>query len=154
MAVLTQTDLENALSPATVKALFDDANDNTVSPAAVAAVIQRAESTVYTYLATKYPTLTFPASAPIPESLKLAVLEFAIVFSRDRKPEYWAQSQNREREQRYKAATEMMDTFGKANRVLYDGGAQPANVGGTVSSGVTDDTEPPTKFFTDGTGDF
>jgi hypothetical protein len=154
VAVLSQTDLENALSVSTVRALFDDANDNTVNTAAVAAVIQRAEATVYTYIATEYPDLTLPVTSTIPESLKLPVLEFAIIFCRDRKPEYWAASQNREREQRWKAAVEMMDAYAKAKRVLYDSGQTPANVGGQISSGITDDTNPPTKFFTDGTGDF
>jgi hypothetical protein len=156
LAVINQTDLENALSVSTVRAIFDDANNNTVSTAAVAAVIARAESQVYSYLATTYPDLPIPYTAsPAPEVLRSAVLEFAIVYSRDRKPEYWPEN-SRERSERLKAAFDMCDRFAKARQVLYGGGASttPANIGGEIRSGVTDDTGPPDKFFADGTGDF
>jgi hypothetical protein len=155
LATLTQTDLENALSPSTVRAIFDDTGTNTVNTTAVAAVITRAESQVYSYLKTTYPDLPIPyAASPAPEVLKSAVLEFAIVYTRDRKPEYWPDN-SRERSERLKAAFDMADRFAKARQVIYDvGGVQPANVGGVVRSGITDDTEPPVKFFGDGTGDY
>lgn len=156
MAVINQTDLENALSISTVRSIFDDANNNTVSTAAVAAVITRAESQVFSYLATTYPDLQIPYTAsPAPEVMRSAVLEFAIVYARDRKPEYWRDN-SRERSERLKAAFDMCDRFAKSRQVLYGGGVSttPANVGGVVSSGISGDEGPPPKFFGDGTGDY
>jgi hypothetical protein len=156
VAVIGQSDLEDALSVSTVRSIFDDANNNTVSATAVAAVIRRAESQVYSYLATNYPDLQIPYTAsPAPEVLKSAVLEFAIVYARDRKPEYWANN-SRERKERLDGAFEMADRFAKARQVLYGGGVSttPSNVGGTVLSDDGTEADSTPKFFVDGTGDF
>jgi hypothetical protein len=151
LAVINQADLENAMSTATVETIFEDSANGIVNTAALAAVIQRAESTFYSYIARNYPDLTMPVSGTPPESLKWSVLEFAIVFARDRKPEYWSESQGRERHDRIKAAHEMADRFAKAEQMLYDSAAAPpANVGGSVRSGDPLDIEPRPKFFGDG----
>jgi hypothetical protein len=93
-------------------------------------------------------------SDPAPESLRSAVLEFAIVYCRDRKPEYWSKAQEREREQRIKGAFELAERYAKAEQILYDSGQTPSNVGGFVGSGNPDFPEPALKVFGDGTGDF
>lgn len=135
--------------------IYDSANDGQFDATAFAAVVTRAETEIYSYLARNYPNLTFPITAdPPPAAIKNAVLEFTIVFSRDRKPEYWSSSQNRERKDRMEAAYEMAERYAKAQQIVYDAGAAPANVGGVVRSGDPDDTPPKPKFFSDGTGDF
>jgi len=155
VAVIALVDLQNAMSPATVMAIFDDANDGIIVSSAVEAVITRAEAQVYSFISRNYPDLTIPVTAsPAPEALRSAVLEFAIVYCRDRKPEYWSKSQEREREQRIKGAFELAERYAKAEQILYDSGQTPANVGGFVGSGDPLLPEPKLKFFADDMGDF
>jgi hypothetical protein len=58
VAVIALADLQNAMSPATVLAIFDDANDGLISQSAVDAVITRAESQIYSFIRRNYPGLT------------------------------------------------------------------------------------------------
>jgi len=135
MAYWDQTDLENALSPATVLAIYDDTASGVVSTDALTAVIKRSDAEVNSYMAINYPKLVLPlADAPTPDTLKFASLEFGIVYSRDRKPEYWKNAQDKERENRLAEARKKMDRFAVAQQVLFDVPAQPrpSNVGGIV----------------------
>lgn len=154
MAYNDQTDLENAMSPATVMAIFDDAADGVVNAVALEAVLTRADAQINSFIARNYPDLTLPLTSP-PETLKSAALEFAIVYARDRKPEYWSKSQEGERQARIKGAFEMAERYAKAEQKLFDSTEpKPANVGGYVSSGNPTDQTPKPKLFADGTGDF
>lgn len=137
------------MSPATVVAIFDDAGAATgdVNEAAVRAVLVRAETQVYSYIARNYPALTLPTTDdPAPESLRAIALEFAIVYSRDRKPEYWAKAQEGERQARIKGAFEMAERYASARQIAFDTvQKKPSNVGGIVYSAgprtISDDAD-------------
>jgi hypothetical protein len=155
MAVIALIDLQNAMSASTVLSIFEDGANGTINTASVAHVIKRAETEVYSFIKRNYPDVTVPVTAdPPPAGIYNAVLEFAIVFSRDRKPEYWTSAQRGERNDRIKAAYEMAERYAKAEQIIYDAGSAPKNVGGLVASGDPDDPEPKSKVFTDGTGIF
>ena len=119
MGYWQQVDLENALSPATVIAIFDDANNNTVSGAALSALIARCDNEVNSFIATNYPRITLPAD-PVPEPLKFASLELGIVYSRDRKPEYWKNAQDHERQNRLKEALDKLKRYATSEQFIYD----------------------------------
>ena len=84
---LTQGDLENALSVATVAAIFDDANTGTLSAAGIESVISRAESQVMSYLHEYGPP---PFSGQVMADLgadpllKDAATMFAIIYAYER----------------------------------------------------------------------
>lgn len=143
------------MSVATVVAIFDDtgAADGTINEAALIAVANRSDQEVNSYFATNYTQLTFPVD-PVPDTIKFASLEFGIVFSRDRKPEYWAKAQERERELRMKEARAKMDRYAAGKQFLYDSPEKrPKNVGGiTYDNGprtITDSAD-----GTNNNGDF
>jgi uncharacterized protein DUF1320 len=135
VAYWNRTDLENALGPATVAAIYDDAvaADGSINDGALTSVQQRSDATVNSYIAVNYPKATLPVD-PVPDTLKFASLEYGIVYSRDRKPEYWKTTQEHERQERLKAANAQMDQYIAAQRFLYDMAVEPkpANVGGLV----------------------
>jgi len=132
VAYWSQQDLEDQLSPATVLAIFDDNNNGTVSGTGLAAVQQRSDQEVDSYLATNYPKLTFPVT-PVPVQLKWASLEFGIVFARDRKSEYWAKAEDNERQARLKEARAKMDRFAQGQQyLLATNEPKPSTVGGIV----------------------
>lgn len=82
---ISQTDLENALSPETMLALFDDTNTRVVSTTAVAAVIARAEAMVRSFLIGFY---GMPLAQSVDELVKHAALEYAVAYSYERNPDY------------------------------------------------------------------
>jgi Protein of unknown function (DUF1320) len=134
MGYWDQTDLENALSPATVIAIFDDTDTGVVNEVALAAIVARSDTEVNTYIATNYPDLVLPlAASPTPNSLKFCSLEFGIVFARDRKPEYWSKAQEGERDKRLASVRAKMVRILEAEQQLYDTASpKPYTTGGIV----------------------
>jgi hypothetical protein len=133
-----QSDLEDAMSIATVRTLFEDEANGEVNSGSVTAVLRRANAQINSFIARNYPSLVLPdgaEGATVPETLKAAELEFAIVYSYDRKIEYWSGRQENERRERIKAAFEMAERYARAEQVAFDSpAAKPSNVGGIVYS--------------------
>jgi hypothetical protein len=149
LAYWNQTDLENALGPATVLAIYDDTDTGVVNEVALAGVIARSDTEVDTYIAKTYPTLTLPLTAdPTPNSFKFCSLEFGIIFSRDRKPEYWSKAQAGERDKRLTDIRAKMLRILQADQQLYDASSPTP----FTTSTVTLDTTPRTIIHSsDGT---
>lgn len=149
---ISQTDLENALSVSTVLAIFDDGT-GTVNSTAVAAVIDRAEAEVDSYLIVIY-DLPLPNQAD--RLLKHCALQFAICFAMEKHPEYVRTFGEQQRTgPLYERAHALMTRIAKALQRLPDQTVAASNVGGDTTS-VADDLEyptPPKTFFT-GMGDF
>lgn len=88
MAYITKADLEAALSPATVLALFNDEDQGTVYMPALLTLLQRASNEVDSYLARSFKGPFPVAQSPVPAIIKNCTIEFAIAFSFERHPEY------------------------------------------------------------------
>jgi hypothetical protein len=155
-AFIVQKDLENALSPAVVLALFDDQSVGTASATAIAEVIDSAEAEVRSYLVNPFGT-PLPAAAFTDPLLRLACIDFAIVFAYERHPEYVrSQGETGKLESRWKRAKERMERIQAAMQrpATLDPSTKPSNVGGQVRSGDPKSPTPPAKSFANGTGDF
>lgn len=97
---ISQADLESALSPATVLAIYNDLQNRQVSQVALNAVIDRAEGMVDSYLVNEnvlpLPTPVLQPGAvappagqsPVDRVLKNAALQFAVAYSYQRHSEY------------------------------------------------------------------
>lgn len=131
---LAQADLENAISTATVLALYDDGN-GVVNAAAVNANLERAENEVLSWMVPEYgqsvrsdPTLATDAF------LKYAALEYAVAHAFDRHPEY-VRANGRERGERFERADARMQRVLQSRQQPPTLATRPANVGGVVTDG-------------------
>lgn len=135
MPYITQYDLENALSPDTVLALFNDQNIGAPYMPALLAVLVRASTEVDSYLARVYKGPFPVAQTPIPEAVKNCALEFAIAFSFERHPEYvHTYGEAYRSTTRYKRACEMAERLATGLQEIPDWNLQPKgqNVGGII----------------------
>ncbi len=132
-----QPDLEAALSPGTVLALYDDDNKGIVNATTIQAVLARASRMVDSYLARVY-VGPFPVTqTPVPEVIKYAAVEFAVAFSFERHPEYvHTYGEQYRAGTRFKRATDMMDRLCQGQQEIPDWNLQPKpkNVGGLITS--------------------
>lgn len=132
----TQEDLESALSPATVLALYDDEGSGVVNETALRNTLARASRRVDSYLARVY-VGPFPVTqTPVPAEIMDAALEFSIAFSFERHPEYVHTFGEAYRAgSRYKRACEMMDRICQGQQEIPDWVLQPKprNVGGIIT---------------------
>lgn len=107
--LLQQSNLESALSPLVVVALFDDTSTGVPSATAMAEVIAQAEAEVFSYLVGHYPTNPPPASLLTDPLIQRAAVDFAIVFAYERHPEYTrSQGETSRVETRFKRACDRM----------------------------------------------
>lgn len=137
MAYITKTDLENALSPETVTALYNDQEQGVVYEPALLGVLTRASSMVDSYLARVYKG-PFPVTQlPVPEAVKNCCIEFAIAFSFERHPEFVHTFGEAYRSTtRFKRATEMAENLATGLQEIPDWTLSPrgGNVGGIIIS--------------------
>lgn len=137
MAAVTQADLENALSPQTVLALFDDNNDGTADPAPIAAVCARATARADSWLAGVYDG-PFPLTGTLPAMYTELALEYAVAFSFERHPEYVRSFGEVPRAERWKRADEMGMRLQAAVLRMPDHSQKvPANVGTPAYDGAS-----------------
>ena len=145
---ITKTDLENALSPATVFELFGDANNGTLNETAIEAVIEDAEAEVESFL---IGFVKLPLSATYDALIKRACKDFAMSFSFERHPEYVKCFGEEKRAERWKRAVDRMVRIRTAAQRLPDNEAEagpPANVGGKVGAiGQCTRPDPPRRVF-------
>lgn len=132
----SQGDLEHLLSPATVRALYDDGN-GTVNQEALKGVLNRASRQVDSYLARVYKG-PFPCTqVPVPELIKAVTLEFAIAYSFERHPEYvHTYGEAFRAKSKMESAREMAERCCNGLQEITDwaGQAQAGNIGGIVIS--------------------
>jgi hypothetical protein len=130
---LTQTDLENATTVATVLGCFDDANTGTVSSTALDAVIDRAEQEVMSWLVAELgpPPITGAKLTQLQADtfLKYAAVEYAVYYMYDRAPETVRQSSG-DQDKRYQGAVKRMERILDARQRPPTVATPPANVGG------------------------
>lgn len=135
MPYITQADLEGALSPATVLALFNDGDLGVVSTTSLLSVLVRASTEVDSYLARVYKG-PFPVTqVPVPAIIKNCTIEFAIAFSFERHPEYVQTYGEQYRgTTRYKRACEMAERLATGLQETPDWVLSPKgqNVGGII----------------------
>ena len=107
--LITQQDLADAITAPVIVAIFDDDSDGVPNATAIAAVIAQAEAEVFSYLVGHYPTNPPPSSLITDPLLKRCALDFAIVFSYERHPEYTrTQGETSRVESRFKRACDRM----------------------------------------------
>jgi hypothetical protein len=135
---LTQGDLENALSVATVAAIFDDANTGSLSAAGIASVISRAESQVLSYLHEYGPppfsdqVLSDLGADPL---LKDAATQYAIIYAYERDIAY-TRANGKTSEERIKRAGDLMERILQARQRPPTVPDKPSNVGGVSIDGA------------------
>lgn len=154
MAYIDQTDLEAALSPATVLALFNDQNEGVVYTPALLAVLTRASTEVDSYLARDFKG-PFPVpQTPVPAVIKNCTVEFAIAFSFERHPEYvHTYGEQFRGTTRYKRACEMAERLATGLQETPDWVLQPrgGDVGGIIfSAGPRTITDSPDGTYNGG----
>lgn len=127
---ISQTDLSNALSAATITALFDDGT-GVANATAVTATIDRGENELRSWLIGEWGK-TLPADIATDPFLKYCAIDFILGFSIERHPEAARQAGLGTKESYFNRAKE------RAIRVM-DGRQRPtaateapANVGGVV----------------------
>lgn len=142
MGYFTQTDLEEAIGPQKLIELCDDDNSGAADPLVIASIIRRATGRVDAYISTKY-VGPFPiAQSPTPETLREAALSFGIGMCFMRHPEYVRTYGEAERAGLFGEAKEYCAAIvANMQRVVgYTAEPDPANVGGGVYTGTSDET--------------
>lgn len=134
---LAQSDLENAVSPQTILACCDDENAGVASIPVVAAIIERAENEVLSWLHEYAVNGQLPDTATLTADvfLKYAALEFAVAFMFDRHPEF-VRANGRERIDRKKNADDRMTRVLQSRQrpPTLNETKKPANVGGFTTN--------------------
>ncbi len=156
MSWATEADLKNALNANIWIHIFDEDGDGSVDEAQanVLLVLERSYHEVLSYMPNLYDTL--PGASPVISLLKSCQLDFAVTLALEKRPELARSMGNETIEERWKRADARMDRIRKSIQRLTDnapGGADPANVGGTVVNGTAADPDTPVKTFSD-MGDF
>lgn len=132
---ITYIDLQNFTSPETVKAIFDDANTGTLNQVAIAAIIDRGEQEVLSWIVGEYgpPPFTTQVLADLGADpfLKYCALEYIVAHMFDRHPEY-VRSGGKERGDRFMRADERMKRVLDARQRPPTVPDKPANVGGVL----------------------
>jgi hypothetical protein len=136
---LAQTDLENAMSVATVTALFDD-GDGVVNTTAIGSVIKQAENEVLSWLGDYGPppfTGALLTELGGDAALQSAALEFAKLYSFDRDTAY-VRTTAKAQEARRVSCDERMQRYLDARQRPPTATAKTSAVGGAVKcSGPT-----------------
>lgn len=148
-AIISQTELENRMSVAVVRAILDDNNDGAADANPVAQLIDDAESKVMSYYQPTYGA-TLPAS--IPKELKRMTLDVAYAMAAQRHPEI---VRGVDWEKRMLAAERDLNRMRKRETTLgIDTAPEPSALDGASIVSQTADEDEPKKYFVDDMGDF
>jgi hypothetical protein len=131
---LAQADLENAISIATVLALYDDGN-GLVNQTALAANIVRGEQELLSFLVGEYGASGVPSDLANDPFLKSSALDFVTGFSVARRPEYSKQQGLGTKDSYFEMAKERALRIVAATQRATTVSEKPANVGGPVAEG-------------------
>lgn len=133
---IQQLDLENALSPSTVVAIFTDPGSGVVNVEAIADIIDQAEGEVDGFLITVI-AVGSPNLNRFDRLLRRCALDFAMCFSFEKHPEYVKTFGDDPRSfALYKRAKDRMERIQSAVQELPDQPTlgPPANVGALIMS--------------------
>lgn len=132
---LSPSDLQGAVSNATITACFNDDNTDVLNEQAIHLVLLRAEQEVLSWLAPEFGPPPFTpgvlAQLAADDFLRSAALEYAIAFTFDRHPEF-ARSSGKERTDRFERANKRMERILDGRQRPPTVQEKPANVGGVV----------------------
>lgn len=147
---IVQSDLEDRLSVAVVKQIYDDTNAGAASANPISRLLKDASSKVAGYLRPIY-DLDAVAAAPPNEVIRLS-LDVAEALAAKRHPEYV----RRDWKELLAAAESDLDKLRRGvTRLDVKLAPEPAaNEGGSVRSGDPLNPLPVAKSFANGTGDF
>lgn len=136
---LTQGDLENAMTIASVAAIFDDSNSGVLNEVAIASIISRAEGQVLSWMVAELGPAPFSDEVRTElggdPMLKDAALQYAVIYSWDRDPAY-VRANGKERVDRMAQAVALMQRILDARQRPPTVATPPANVGGVVVDGA------------------
>lgn len=156
-AIISQTDIEVRLNPATLIALADDDGDGAADSVVIGEICLDASEEAKGWVATEYRDLfPFTGSASIPRMLKQTAVYYAIAALFDKHPEYVRQYGENDRADGLRQRAEKLgQQLREATKRFGDNAKVPANIGGSVSSvvGSRDFPNAPPFVFAD-TGDF
>lgn len=157
MAYFVQADLTYTIGADLVLRLLDDDNDGTVDAATLAALQDRVRDEFRGYLSRLYDLSELEADPP--GSVKMLACELAVEFAYRRRPELANERGETPWTARYKDALRRLAELRDGKwRLDIDGEnpAAPANVGGGVYQGITDDYPDGIGggIFSTGWGDF
>jgi hypothetical protein len=129
---IAQSDLENATSPQTVLACFDDGSGQ-INQNALNSVLARACGQVDSYLARVFKPPFPVVQAPAPQMIQTAATDFAVAYMFERHPEY-VKTYSEKRAELWKRASAMMERICDGLQELPDYTAQPKqrNIGGPI----------------------
>jgi len=130
---ITQADIEARMSARVLRQVYDDDRAGTANAAAIAQLIQDAESYVEEFVAPVYVIEDVRADAP--DAVKRLCLDAAVAYLRERWPSFTKQVTAKTWE---RLAKECMEVRLATRRADAGGTNVPANVGGTIDPGVPD----------------
>ena len=142
MGYFTQTDLENALSVAIVKAIYDDDRDGSADEAAVAACIAYGSAMCDSFLrkigssAGGGAAVTLPLTT-VPDEVKFAALDFGIAYSVRRRPDIVRATGEQPWTVFYEQAVEQMKRYISSMQMVSATAMSHATVGGSIFEGPT-----------------
>lgn len=128
---MVQTDLENALSVATILALFDDGT-GTVNTTALTATIDRGENELRSWLIDEY-GINLPTDLASDPFLKYCALDFTLGYAIERHSEYAKQAGLGTKETYFNRAKERSIRVLQGRQRPTTVAEKPANVGGVVT---------------------
>lgn len=157
MPYLTAEDIRLQLGTATLLTLADDDNDGQADADVLAALIERADAWVDSWIAHNYEG-PFPVTGSTPKVFREASLYKAIQFLYMRRPEFVRSLGADSLVDYEKMSTVLLKNLAEAVQRApdYDAETDPVNVGVTVSYGVSDDVPDGVGggAFSEGFGDF
>ena len=142
MGYFTQTDLENALSTSTVKAVYDDDRDGTVDAGPIAACIAYGTAQCDSFLRKIGTTpggtsaIVLPLST-VPDEVKFASLDFGIAYTIRRRPDIVKASGEQPWTVFYEQAVEQMKRYVASMQMVSATAMSHATVGGSIFGGAT-----------------
>lgn len=148
MADIVKADLENRLSAAVVRQIYDDNSDGTADNDPIAQVIADAISEFYDWLT---PVYGAPPWATVPDGARRLQLDFAVAFAAMRHPEYVRRDGAALLELAYKQVE--LHRIGKKSFGIGTPPEPAANQGGLVWNGGNDTSVLPRRTFLDGGAD-
>lgn len=157
MGYFTQTDLENAIGKATVKAIYDDDHDGSADPAAIAACIAYGSALCDSFLrkiglSPGGGTLTLPLT-DAPDEVKFAALDFGIAYSVRRRPDIVKAIGEQPWTVFYEQAVEQMKRYVSSMQMVTATAMTHATVGGSIYGSPTGTSDPAPRWSTS-FGDF
>ena len=150
MGYFTQIDLENAMSVAIVKAVYDDDRSGAADAAPIAACIAYGTAQCDSFLrkvgnAPGGGTLVLPLTT-VPDEVKFAALDFGIAYSIRRRPDVTKASGEQPWTVFYDQAIEQMKRYVSSLQMVSATAMSHATIGGSIFGGPTGTDLPASRW--------